>query len=82
MNPKAKNQEAQKLLCLSFLLIETLDNLKVTEPKMVKYKEDLIGFIEEMSLSVGDTHAMKHSTYFWNISKQIDTVIRKNFENI
>lgn len=82
MSPKQKNKEAQKLLCLSFLILENLDNLKVTEPKMVKYRDDLIGFIEEMSNSVSDTQAMRQSTYFWDISKQIDTVIRKNFENI
>lgn len=82
MSPKNKNMEAQKLMCLSFLLLETLDNLKVTEPKILKYKEDLIGFIEEMSASVADTNAIQHSTYFWNINKQIDTVIRKNYENV
>jgi hypothetical protein len=79
---KQKNMQAQKLMCLSFLLLETLDDLKVTEHKIVKYKQDLTGFIEAMSNSVADTNAIQHSTYFWELSKKIDSLIRNNFRDI
>jgi hypothetical protein len=52
MSPKQKNQQAQKLMCLSFLLLETLDDLKVTEHKIVKYKQDLTGFIEALLIQM------------------------------
>jgi hypothetical protein len=82
MSPKQKNQQAQKLMCLSFLLLENLDNLKVTEPKILKYKEDLIGFIEEMSASIADTDAIQKSTYFFDLQNKIDTVIRHSFKDL
>lgn len=79
MNPKKKNMEVQKLMCLSFLLLENLDNLKITEPKMVKYREDLIGFIEEFSVAVADTVAVQKTTYFSELMNKIDTLIRRSF---
>jgi hypothetical protein len=82
MNPKKKNMEVQKMMCISFLLVECLDNLKVTEPKIVKYRDDLIGFIEELSATVSDTTAIQKSTYFSDLTNKIDTLIRRSFEDV
>ena len=44
MNPKRKNVQIHKLFCLSNLMLENLDELKATTPRMVKLKADLIDF--------------------------------------
>ncbi len=82
MNPKTKNIQAQKLLCLTDLLIDTLSDLKVTTPKMIKYKADLIAFGEELFNEVADTEAILRSTYFQELTSKVDTVIRKQFQDV
>lgn len=79
MTTKQKNINMHKLFCLSSLLLETLDELKPTTPKMIKYREDLIGLCEEMNRNVEDTYTIQKGTYFQDISNKIDTVMRKNF---
>lgn len=72
----------QLMMCLSFLLIECLDRLQVVTPKMINYKNNLTGFIEEMSNEISDTNAIQKGTYFTELQNKILTVIRKHFENI
>jgi hypothetical protein len=79
MKPKEKNIMMHKLFCLSSLLLETLDELKATTPKMIKYKDDLIDLCEELNKNVEDTYTIQKSTYFQDICNKIDTVMRKNF---
>ena len=79
MTPKEKNIGMHKLFCLSGLLLETLDDLKPTTPKMVKYKSDLTGLCEELNRNVEDTYTIQKSTYFQDISNKIETVMRRNF---
>jgi len=79
MKPKEKKIEMHKLFCLSNLLLESLDTLNPTTPKMVKYREDLIGLCEEMNRNVEDTYTIQKSTYFQDICNKIDTILRKNF---
>ena len=79
MTPKLKNMEMHKLFCLSNLLLENLDTLNPTTPKMIKYREDLIGLCEEMNTNVQDTYTIQKGTYFQDISNKIDAVLRKNF---
>lgn len=79
MKPKLKNMEMHKLFCLSNLLLENLDTLKATTPKMIKYREDLIGLCEEINRNVEDTYTIQKSTYFQDISNKIDAVLRNNF---
>ena len=80
MTPKQKNINMHKLFCLSSLLLETLDELKVTTPKMINYRKDLIGLCEEMNRNVEDTYTIQKSTYFQDICNKIDTIMRKNFK--
>jgi|TARA_R110000868_G_scaffold118958_2_gene315147 hypothetical protein len=79
MKPKLKNMEMHKLFCLSNLLLENLDTLNATTPKMIKYREDLIGLCEEINRNVEDTYTIQKSTYFQDISNKIDAVLRNNF---
>lgn len=76
---KKKNQEIHKLYCISQLLLESLDELKPTSAKMLKFKEDLIGLCELMNDDVANTYTIQKSTYFHSMTKKIDTIIRHEF---
>jgi len=52
MNPKRKNVQIHKLFCISNLMLENLDELKPTTPRMVKLKADLIDFCEELKTAL------------------------------
>jgi hypothetical protein len=77
---KRKDQLMHKLVCLSHLMLENLDELQVTTPKMKKARLDLIALFEEMNNELATTDTILKSTYFNDISKKIDTIIRKNFD--
>ena len=78
---KKKNTEIHKLYCLSQLLLESLDILKPTSAKMVKFKADLIGLCEQMNNDVADTYTVQKSTYFHDMTKKIDTIVRHEFND-
>lgn len=78
---KSKKINMHKLYCLCNLLIENLEDLEVTKPKIVKFKTDLIGFCEELNNEVADTYTIQKSTYFHEITAKIDTIMRKNFNH-
>jgi hypothetical protein len=77
---KHKDQLMHKLVCLSHLLLENLDELQSTTPKMKKARLDLIALFEEMNNELATTDTILKTTYFNDISKKIDTIIRKNFD--
>ena len=79
MNPKSKNQEMHKLYCLCSLLLESLDRLKPTTERMIKYQSDLIGFCEELNNVLAYTAPIQRSTYFHNITNKIDSILRNEF---
>ena len=81
MKPKQKNQEMHKLYCLAQLLLENLDTLNPTTGKMIKFKADLIGLCEELNNNVADTYTVQKSTYFNEMTKKIDTIVRKEFNH-
>ena len=78
MNKKNKIQ-AQLMYCLCSLLLECLDELKPTSQRMLKFREDLIGFCEELNNEVNDTDVIKRGTYLQELSNKINTLIRKNY---
>ena len=77
---KQKNQQMHKLVCLCNLLLENLDDLKVTKPTIVKFKEDLIRFCELLNNEIKDTSTIQKGTYFQELSNKINTIIRKNYD--
>jgi len=79
MSPKKKHILMHKLYCLSNLLLENLDELNPNTALLVKYKDDLTGFCEELNNQVADTETIQKSTYFNGISNKIDTILRKEF---
>jgi hypothetical protein len=83
MRPDNKKSKilAHKLVCLSQLLLENLDELKVTNPKMITIKNNLTDFCEELNNKLAATDAILKNTYFNDMSNKIDTIIRKNFND-
>lgn len=80
MNPKKKNIEMHKLYCISQLLLESLDELKPTTVKMIKFKEDIIGLCEELNNEVANTYTIQKSTYFHEITHKIAALLRNQFK--
>ena len=78
---KKKNRvNMHKLVCLCNLLVENLDELKVTTERMLTLKNTLTQFVEELNDSLAETETMQKTTYFNDISNKIDTILRKNFD--
>ena len=76
---KKKKVNMHKLYCLLQLVQENLDDLKVTDPKAVKLKNDIAEFCELINNEVADTYTIQKSTYFQDLTKKIDTIMRVNF---
>lgn len=70
-----------KLVCLSHLMLENLDELNPTTDKMKKAKLDLIALFEELNNELASSDTIQKTTYFNNISKKIDTILRINFDS-
>ncbi len=68
-----------KLVCLSHLMLENLDELNPTTEKMKKAKLDLIALFEELNNELASSDTIQKSTYFNDMSKKIDTILRINF---
>jgi len=68
-----------KLVCLSMLLQETIDDLKPDTPIMKKTAEDLTVFTELLLDSLKNTETIQKHTYFQEISNKIDCIMRKSF---
>jgi hypothetical protein len=48
---------------------------------MVKFKEDLIGLCEALNDDVANTYTVQKSTYFHNMTKKIDSIVRHEFND-
>ena len=79
LNPKRKGILCHKLVSLSQLLIECLDELNPITEGAIKYKETLIQFIEQLNNDISDTDTIQNKTYFNDISNKIDTILRKSY---
>jgi hypothetical protein len=80
MKPKEEKRLMHKLVCLSNLFLENVDELQPTTPRMKQLQKDLIEFCELLNNEINDTATMQKSTYFHEISNKIDTILRKNFD--
>lgn len=79
MNPKKKSEKMHLFFCLMQLLLDCLDELKATTPRIIELKSQIIEMIELLNEQTGDTNAVRKTTYFQEITKKIDTIIRKSF---
>jgi len=76
---KAKSMQMHKFFCLMQLLQENLDELKVTNPRMIELKSNLSEMCELLNNECNDTYTIQKTTYFQEITNKIDTILRKNF---
>jgi hypothetical protein len=71
---------AHKLVVLSMLLLENLDEMKPTTQRMTKVQQDLTEFCELLNESLNDTETIQKTTYFQEIATKVDTILRKNYD--
>ena len=79
MSPKLKNMKMHLFYCLMQLLLECLDELKVTNPKMIELKNNMTEFCELLNNECADTYTVQKTTYFQQITHKINTILRKEF---
>ena len=79
MSPKQKSIKMHLFYCLMQLLLECLDELKVTNPRMIELKNNMIEFCELLNNECKDTYTVQKTTYFQSLNNQINTLMRKSF---
>ena len=61
------------------LLLDCLDELQTTTPRMAKLKSDLTEMCELLNDEVANTYTIQKSTYFSELTNKINTLMRKTF---
>jgi len=79
MTPKQKSIKMHLFYCLMQLLLECLDELKVTNPRMIELKNNLTEFCELLNEDCKNTYTIQKTTYFQGLTNQINTMMRKCF---
>ena len=65
--------------CLMQLLLECLDELKATNPRMIELKANMTEFCELLNNECADTYTVQKTTYFQQITQKINTILRNEF---
>jgi len=79
MTPKQKSIKMHLFYCLMQLLLECLDELKVTNPRMIELKNNLTEMCELLNNDCANTYTIQKTTYFQGLTNQINTMMRKCF---
>ena len=79
MTPKKKNMKMHLFYCLMQLLLECLDELKATNPRMIELKANMTEFCELLNNECADTYTVQKTTYFQQITQKINTILRNEF---
>lgn len=79
MTPKNKSIKMHLFYALMQLLLECLDELKVTNPRMIELKSQLIETCEILNNECANTFTVQKSTYFQELTNKINTLMRKSF---
>ena len=79
MNPKQKSIKLHLFYVLMNLLLECLDELKITDPRAKELQKNLTDFCEILNNEMAQTEAIQKTTYFQDISNKVNTIIRKSF---
>lgn len=85
MNPKKINQLSHKLVVLSNLMVETLDDIEACSDSSLEFRakcKELLPFCETMIGDVFQLQQIKSTTYLMDLSNKVDTVIRREFKEI
>ena len=79
MTPKKKSMKMHLFYCLMQLLLECLDELKATNPRMIELKANMTEFCELLNNECADTYTVQKTTYFQQITQKINTILRNEF---
>ena len=79
MTPKKKNMKMHLFYCLMQLLLECLDELKATNPRMIELKANMTEYCELLNNECADTYTVQKTTYFQQITQKINTILRNEF---
>lgn len=82
-NPKQFAQLCRKLTVLSDLLIDTVQELEKHGPVEEIFKENLKRVKKKCEITIGAAYGVDvvaNTTYLGQLSKKVDTLIRKNFD--
>jgi len=77
MNPKKKHQLMHQLVCIKMIELDIYDELKLTSKEMLQQ----VKFCEDFIDSISDTSTVQKTTYFNDMVKKIETIIRKDFND-
>jgi len=81
MTPKNKSIKMHLFFCLMQLLLECLDDLKVSNKRMIELKSNLTEMCELLNNDCANTYTIQKTNYFQTITNQINTLMRKNFDS-
>lgn len=81
MTPKQKSIKMHLFYALMQLLLENLDDLKVTNPRMIELKNQLTEMCELLNNDCKDTYTVQKTTYFSVLCNKIYTLMRKEFDS-
>lgn len=76
---KIKAMKCHLFYCLMQLLLDCLDELKVTNLRMIELKNNLTEMCELLNEECKDTYSIQKTTYFQTITNKIQTIMRKEF---
>ena len=83
VSPKKFAQLCRKLVVLSDLIIDVVDEIEQCGHDEEQFKQDLNAVRDKCIATVNAAYSVDsvmNSTYVGQLSKQIDTMIRKNFD--
>lgn len=79
MRNKKTRIQMHLFYCLMQLLLECLDELKVTNTRMIELKSNLTEMCELLNEDCKNTYTIQKTTYFQGLTNQINTMMRKCF---
>ena len=85
MNPKREAQQSHKIAALCYLLSEALQEAGATADTALQIKQDCENLGAKCEKVLDDLFKIKEvsgSTYLTELSNKVDTVIRKNYQQI
>jgi hypothetical protein len=81
MKHSRKDILCHKLVALSQLMLDTIDELQPTNKLVQEKKQDVIDFCEMINGKILDTDTVQKTTYFPELTQKIDYIMNKYFNH-
>ena len=85
MSQKEFHQKTHKIAVLAYLMSEVLDEINADSTQALNFKskcDQIQGFCETILTESFSVKTIKSTTYLQELSNKVDTVIRKNYQQI